>query len=100
VLEELQGMAKTLDGFLSSVDPALLHATDAARVLEAAAFVELRAASLKTLLARRATDSQAWAQRGHRSPEDWLAQTTGSSYGQAAGTINASDSRLTAVSAF
>src|ERR1041384_7049881 len=84
-------MAKSLDGFLAGVDPALLHATDAARLLEAAAAVELRAGSLKTLLAKRASDSQVWANNGHRSPEDWLAQTTGTSYGQAAGTLNASE---------
>src|SRR3954470_22972049 len=84
-------MTKTLDGFLSSVDPALLHASDATRVLEAAADVERRAASLKTLLAKRAADSGEWGQRGHRSPEDWLATRTGTSYGQAAGTLNASE---------
>jgi hypothetical protein len=68
-----------------------MHATDAARVLEAAASVELRAASLKTVVAKRAADAQEWAQRGHRSPEDWLAHTTGTAYGQAAGTIDASE---------
>jgi len=91
VLTELQGMTKTLDGFLASLDPALVHASDAARLLEATAAVEQRACSLKTLLAKRAADSQEWAQRGHRSPEDWLAQTTGTSYGQAAGILNASE---------
>src|SRR5436305_10367154 len=84
-------MAKTADGLLSSVDPAVLHATDAARALEAAAAVELRAASLKTLLAKRASESQLWANDGHRSPEAWLAQTTGTSYGQADGTLCASE---------
>src|SRR5947209_5580737 len=84
-------MAKALDGFLSSVDPALLHAPDAAKAMEAAAAVERRAASLKTLLAKRATESQVWANNGHRSPEDWLAQTTGTSYGQATGTLTASE---------
>ena len=91
MLEELQGMAKSLDGFLASVDPALLHAADAARLLKAASAVELRAASLKTLLAKRASESQLWANDGHRSPEDWLATTTGTSYGQAAGTLEASE---------
>jgi hypothetical protein len=91
VLEELQGMAKSLESFLCSVDPALVRAIDAARLLEAASAVEQRAASLKTLLAKRATESQLWANRGHRSPEDWLATTTGTSYGHAAGTLNASE---------
>ena len=90
MLEELQGMTKTLDGFLATADPALLHASDATRLLEATAAVEKRACALKTLLANRAADSGEWARRGHRSPEDWLAQTTGTSYGQAAGTLDAS----------
>ena len=91
MLEELQGMAKTLDGFLASVDPGLLHANDAARVLEAAAALEQRAASLKTLLAKRAAEAGQWANQGYRSPEEWLAKKTGTSYGQAAGTLNASE---------
>ena len=94
MLKELQGMAKSLDGLLANVDPALLHATDAARVLKAASAVEQRAASLKTLLAKRASESQLWANDGHRSPEEWLAKTTGTSYGQAAGTLNASEKLL------
>ena len=74
MLEELQGMAKTLDGLLSSVDPGLLHANDEARVLEAAAALEQRAASLKTLLAKRAAEAGQWANQGYRSPEEWLAK--------------------------
>jgi len=91
VLQQLQGMTTTLDGFLATVDPALLHGPDAARLLEAAAGVEQRAAALKTLLAKRATDAGQWANQGYRSPEEWLAKKTGTSYGQAAGTLSASE---------
>ena len=92
VLTELQGMTKSLDGLLqSAVDPALLRTTDAVGIVEAASAVEQRAAAIKTLYAKRASESQVWANRGHRSPEAWLAQTTGTSYGQAAGTLNASE---------
>jgi hypothetical protein len=91
VLQELQGMTKSLDGFLATIEPALLHAPDAARLLEAAAGVEQRAASLKTLLAKRAAEAGQWANDGYRSPEEWLAKKTGTSYGQAAGTLNASE---------
>src|SRR2546421_11170869 len=83
-------MAKGLDGMLSSLDPSLLHPTDAVRVLEAASAVEQRAASLKTLVAERAAEAGEWHRQGHRSPEDWLAQMTGTGYGQAAGTLDAS----------
>jgi hypothetical protein len=60
------------------------------KLLGAASDVEQRAASLKTLLANRAADAGEWARQGYRSPEDWLAQRTGTGYGQAAGTLNAS----------
>jgi uncharacterized protein DUF222 len=91
VLQELQGMTKTLDGFLASVDPALLHPNDAVRVLHEAADVEQRAASLKTMVAARAAEAGEWAREGYRSPEEWLAKRTGTSYGQAAGTLSASE---------
>src|SRR5947207_1066462 len=54
-------MAKEMDSMLSSLDPALLHPSDAVRVLEAANAVELRAASIKTLVAGRAAEAAAWA---------------------------------------
>src|SRR3954467_2084456 len=84
-------MTTTLEGFLASVDPVLLHAPDAAKLLEAAVDVEQRAGALKTLLAKRAADAGQWAKDGYRSPEEWLAKKTGTSYGQAAGTLNASE---------
>ncbi|MBV8982588.1 MAG: DUF222 domain-containing protein, partial [Acidimicrobiia bacterium] len=91
MLAELQGMSQSLDAILGSLDPARLQTVDAARLLEASAAVEQRACALKTLLAKRASESQVWANDGHRSPESWLAKTTGSSFGQAAGTLHASE---------
>src|SRR3954468_10077094 len=84
-------MTTTLEGFLASVDPVLLHAPDAAKLLEAAVGVEQRAGALKTLLAKRAADAGQWSTDGYRSPEEWLAKKTGTSYGQAAGTLSASE---------
>src|SRR5947208_15097568 len=84
-------MVTTLEAMLSSVDPALLHPHDAVRVLHAAADVEQRAAAMKTLVAARAAEAGQWARAGYRSPEEWLAKKTGTSYGQAAGTLNASE---------
>src|SRR5581483_10927783 len=83
-------MAKQLDAVLSTVDPATLHARDAAAMLEAAAEVERKAGALKTLVADRAADAGTWASEGYRSPEAWLSQKTGVSYGEAAGTFEAS----------
>jgi hypothetical protein len=90
VLAALQGMAKELDTLLVSLDVATLHAPDAVKVLEAASAVETRAAAIKTLVADRAADAGAWARDGYRSPEEWLAQKTGTSYGEAAATFEAS----------
>ena len=54
-----------------------------------AAFVELEkvAASAKLLLAPKVAKSEAWAKAGHRSPEEWIAKTAGTSVGQAKQTI-------------
>src|SRR5438874_8131011 len=75
----------------SAPDPAIVHPTDAVGIVEAAAAAEQRAASIKTLFAKRAAEAGAWANQGYRSPEDWLAKKSGTSYGQAAGTLNASE---------
>ena len=91
MLAELRGMVKSLDAILSSLDPALLHTSDALQVLDAATAVAQRADAIKTLVASRAAEAGQWASQGHRSPEEWLAKKTGTSYGQAAGTINASE---------
>lgn len=90
VLAVLQGMTTDLDAILVSIDPALLHPRDALALLEAASAVEQRAAAIKTLVADRAADAGAWARDGYRSPEEWLSQTTGTSYGEAAATLEAS----------
>jgi len=84
-------MVSDLGAMLGSVDPALLHPADAVRVLDAATDVEQRAASLKTLVAARAAEGGQWARDGYRSAEEWLAKKGGTSYGQAAGALNASE---------
>jgi hypothetical protein len=83
-------MATRLDAMLSSFDPALLSSRDAVVVLEAASAVEQRAAAIKTLVAERAATAGTWACEGHRSPEEWLSAKTGTSYGEAAATLDAS----------
>ena len=90
MLAALQGMAKQLDTVLGALEPATLRACDAVAVLEAANAVETRAAAIKTLVAGRAADASTWATEGYRSPEEWLAQKTGTSYGEAAATFEAS----------
>jgi hypothetical protein len=91
VLALLQGMVKGLEQLLASVDPSVLHARDAVKLLEAASAVEQRAAALKTLVAERAAEAGAWSREGYRSPEAWLSQKTGVGYGEAAATLAASE---------
>jgi hypothetical protein len=90
VLAELHRMANRLDELLGSLEVPALRPADAVAVLAAASAVEQRAVALKTLVAERAADAGSWAREGHRSPEAWLAQTTGASYGEAAATLDAS----------
>ena len=91
MLAALHAMAKRLDGMLGSLDPALLAPRDAVAVLEAASAVEQRAAAVKTLVAARAAEAGAWRAEGHRSPEAWLSEKTGTSYGEAQATLGASE---------
>jgi hypothetical protein len=61
-----------------------MEGRDAARLTEVAARIERFGAIAKTLLARRAAETRAWARTSHAAtPEQWLAETSGSSEGAA-----------------
>jgi hypothetical protein len=79
-----------LDEVLTSLDPLLLHACDAAKLLDEFVAIEARAAAGRTLVADRAVDGAEWARSGYRSPEEWLARKTGTSWGQARSTLETS----------
>ena len=68
---------------VAGLDVSSLTGSDVAS--QFAAFVELEkiAASAKLLLAPKVSKSEAWAKAGHRSPEEWIAKTAGTSLGQA-----------------
>jgi hypothetical protein len=90
LLATLQRIGTDLDGVLSSLDPSLLHPADAVKLLDAAVAIEARASAVKTLVADRAADAAEWARLGYRSPEEWLAASTGVGYGEARRTLDAS----------
>jgi hypothetical protein len=90
VLQRLQNMGPELDAILLSLDPEAMHPRDALAYLEAATAAEVRLGAIKTVVAGRAADAGAWAREGYRSPEEWLAQKAGTSYGEAAATLDAS----------
>ncbi len=90
MLATLQSITKELDELLSKLDPSALHASDAVKLLEESTAIEKRAVAIRTLVADRAADSSDWTRNGHRSPEEWLAQKTGTSYGRAKDTLETS----------
>ena len=90
MLAKLQGMKTGLDEVLASLDPETMSPRDAVAVLEVATEINRESAAVMTLVAERAAQAGAWAREGHRSPEDWLATKTGTSFGEAAATLEAS----------
>ncbi len=90
MLATLQSITKELDELLSELDPSALHASDAVKLLEESTAIEKRAVAIRTLVADRAADSSDWTRNGHRSPEEWLAAKTGTSFGQARSTLETS----------
>lgn len=91
MLAGLKRMCRSLDAMLRGLSVDELSSSDAAALLRAASAVERRAAAIKTLLAAHAASGAGWASDGHRSPEAWLASETGVGYGEAAGTLQASE---------
>jgi len=68
---------------VKSLEPARLTGTDAARLTRAAAEGERLLATAKALLATRAEETNAWRGGRAASPEQWLAEASGCSEGQA-----------------
>jgi hypothetical protein len=63
--------------YVERLDMALFSGDDAARLTTLLARGERLCATGKAMAARRATECRQWAQAGHRSPEQWLAQVSG-----------------------
>jgi hypothetical protein len=68
---------------VSALDVDALSGLDAATVFETGAELERLGAALKVLVASKVAASDNWARAGHRSPEEWMAKTSGTSVGQA-----------------
>jgi hypothetical protein len=88
--EELDAAAAVLRGCTEALDVAALTATDAAALVAKAVEVERLAAGARVLLSAKAAEAGTWRAKGHRSPEDWLAQQAGTSVGQAKGDLETS----------
>lgn len=78
-------------GELSDFDPALITSGDAARAFAVFSDLEKTISAARTLVAARATDSGDWKKEGHRSPASWVAEKTGSGFGEAIAILESSD---------
>jgi hypothetical protein len=96
---EIERIAEDLSKVVAGLDPACLDGRDAARLTEVAAEGERLFGAAKALLARRATETRAWATTSRAAtPEQWLAETSGCSEG-AAREVLATVQRLDALAA-
>ncbi|MFO7590771.1 MAG: hypothetical protein R6X23_07715, partial [Acidimicrobiia bacterium] len=76
-------IADDLHHAVQALEPARLGGSDAARLTTAAARIEKLAATAKATLAARAAETNAWRGGRAASPEQWLAEASGCSQGQA-----------------
>lgn len=90
MLQELREVVAQAKAIVAAVDPASLHARDAAALLDEFIGLERVAVSGRTLLADRAVDAGEWTRGGYRSPEEWLANKAGTNYGEARSALETS----------
>ena len=74
VVTSARAMVASLDALVGA---------DAAAAFESLSELEKLAAAGKVLLTPKIAQSDTWARAGHRSPEEWMARTSGISVGQA-----------------
>ena len=76
---------------LEEFEPQLFRGKDAKHLVERFSHLERLAAAGKAMAARRVADSGAWRSEGVRSPAHWMAQTTGTSVGQAVNVLETAE---------
>jgi len=87
MFERLNELRQTLQEIVEKLDPDVLESATAAGLVERFGAIENVAAAGKALAAARVARSGAWRSSGERSPAHWLARTTGTAVGTAAGVI-------------
>jgi hypothetical protein len=83
------GVRDELKGFVQALEPGVYDSVDATRLVGLLAEIERLAAVGKVLLAKRVADSGALGVRGERSAAKWLAKVSGTSVGEASGSLAA-----------
>jgi hypothetical protein len=82
---------KDFERELSDFDPALISTGDAAKAFVVFTALEKVTSAARTLVAARATEAGDWKKEGHRSPASWVAEKTGSGFGEATGMLESSE---------
>jgi hypothetical protein len=80
-----------LEAVVQSLDPEVLDASLATQLVGEFTTLEKLCGAGKALAARRVAASGAWRRSGERSAARWLARTTGSSVGEAAGALDTAE---------
>jgi hypothetical protein len=80
---ETRDLRDGLEKWARSYEPRLLDGSGAARELRRVARMEAICASVKTRLAHRVGETNAWQRRGHKSAAHFVARQTGTSVSQA-----------------
>ncbi len=83
----LECAVSDLDTVARTLEPGTLDGPTAKRVVIAAAEIERRACVIKALAAKRLDDTNHWKHSGARSPEKFIADTTGGTVAEAAATV-------------
>lgn len=87
MFETLGMLRASLKKIAENLEPEVLEAASAAKLVEEFAAIERLGAAGKALAARRVADSGAWRASGERSPAHWMAKATGTSVGSAIGVL-------------
>jgi hypothetical protein len=77
-------------GELADFDPALITTGDAARAFSVFTALEKMTMAARILVTARATEGRDWEREGHRSPAHWVAEKTGSGFGEGISTLDSS----------
>jgi hypothetical protein len=84
---ETRDLRDALEKWARNIEPRLLDGPAAARQLRRVARMEAIVASVKTRLARRVDETNAWQRGGHKSAAHFVARQTGTSVHQAVVTL-------------
>src|SRR5580658_6819713 len=75
---------------LADFDPALVTTGDAARAFSVFTALEKMTMAARILVTARATEAGEWEKEGHRSPAHWVAEKTGTGFGEGISTLDSS----------